>query len=105
MTQHAARPGKTLRRCARPSHRPTRWGLTVFNIKGNHYRLIVRLRYDIQIIFIKRLLTHAEYDWGDWKNDSTRTSSYDRAIVNRSTRAPRDRIDLCIQQAHVARAI
>jgi len=44
-------------------------GLTVFNIKGNHYRLIVHLRYDIQIIFIKRLLTHAEYDRGDWKND------------------------------------
>lgn len=43
--------------------------LTVFNIKGNHYRLIVRLRYDIQIIFIKRLLTHADYDRGDWKND------------------------------------
>jgi len=44
-------------------------GLTVFNIKGNHYRLIVHLRYDIQIIFIKGLLTHAEYDRGGWKND------------------------------------
>jgi len=31
--------------------------------------LIVHLRYDIQIIFIKGLLTHAEYDRGGWKND------------------------------------
>lgn len=42
---------------------------TVFNIRGNHYRLIVHIRYDSQIIFIKHLLTHAEYDKGTWKDD------------------------------------
>jgi mRNA interferase HigB len=34
----------------------------VFNIKGNSYRLIVAIRYDIGIIFIRFIGTHAEYD-------------------------------------------
>ena len=34
----------------------------VFNIKGNDYRLIVHVRYDIGIIFIRFIGTHAEYD-------------------------------------------
>lgn len=34
----------------------------VFNIKGNDYRLIVHVRYDIEIIFIRFLGTHKEYD-------------------------------------------
>ena len=40
---------------------------TVFNIKGNSYRLIVRIDYCGQRIFIKDFLTHAEYDKGKWK--------------------------------------
>ncbi|MGH2414414.1 MAG: type II toxin-antitoxin system HigB family toxin [Microcystaceae cyanobacterium] len=43
---------------------------TVFNIKGNHYRLIVDLVYSSQRIYLKYVLTHAEYDRGTWKNDS-----------------------------------
>lgn len=42
---------------------------TVFNIKGNNYRLIVGIDYKKKIIFIKYVLTHAEYSKGDWKND------------------------------------
>ncbi|MGL5806068.1 MAG: type II toxin-antitoxin system HigB family toxin [Xenococcaceae cyanobacterium] len=42
---------------------------TVFNIKGNKYRLIVDLVYGEQKIFIKYILTHAEYDKEQWKND------------------------------------
>lgn len=34
----------------------------VFNIKGNKYRLIVSVRYDIGVIFIRFIGTHAEYD-------------------------------------------
>ncbi|MBC5794045.1 MAG: type II toxin-antitoxin system HigB family toxin [Sphaerospermopsis kisseleviana] len=42
---------------------------TVFNIKGNNYRLIVDIVYASQRIYIKYILTHAEYDQGKWKND------------------------------------
>ncbi len=34
----------------------------VFNIKGNDYRLVVAVRYDKQIMFIRFVGTHAEYD-------------------------------------------
>ena len=34
----------------------------VFNIKGNHYRLIVKVNYDYQIVWIRFMGTHAEYD-------------------------------------------
>ena len=40
---------------------------TVFNIKGNDCRLIVHIRYDQGIIYVKDLLTRAEYDKGSWK--------------------------------------
>jgi len=34
----------------------------VFNIKGNNYRLIVRINYSHQMIWIRFIGTHAEYD-------------------------------------------
>ena len=34
----------------------------VFNIKGNHYRLVVKINYDYQIMWIRFIGTHAEYD-------------------------------------------
>jgi mRNA interferase HigB len=40
---------------------------TVFNIKGNAYRLIVKIEYEYGLVFIKDVLTHAEYDKGAWK--------------------------------------
>ena len=40
---------------------------TVFNIGGNKYRLIVDIHFNRSIIFIHRVLTHKEYDAGDWK--------------------------------------
>jgi mRNA interferase HigB len=42
---------------------------TVFNISGNKYRLIVYIDYLYQTVFIRHVLTHAEYDRDDWKND------------------------------------
>ena len=34
----------------------------VFNIKGNKYRLVVMMFFDIRTIFIRFIGTHAEYD-------------------------------------------
>jgi mRNA-degrading endonuclease HigB of HigAB toxin-antitoxin module len=41
--------------------------VTIFNIKGNDYRLVVAINYRHQIVFIKWLGTHADYDKIDVK--------------------------------------
>ena len=33
-----------------------------FNIKGGHYRIILRINYDSQTAFVRFIGTHAEYD-------------------------------------------
>ena len=40
---------------------------TVFNIKGNKYRLIARVNYHSRRVFILYILTHAEYMEERWK--------------------------------------
>jgi len=40
---------------------------TVFNIGGNKFRLIAFVHYPRQIVFIKHILTHKNYDRGGWK--------------------------------------
>jgi mRNA interferase HigB len=40
---------------------------TVFNVAGNKYRLIARINYQTQRVFVLYILTHAEYDRGAWK--------------------------------------
>jgi mRNA interferase HigB len=37
-------------------------GRTVFNIKGNDYRLVARLQYQAGILAVRFFGTHAEYD-------------------------------------------
>ena len=41
---------------------------TVFNVSGNKYRLISVIKYRWQIVYIRNILTHAEYDKGKWKS-------------------------------------
>jgi mRNA interferase HigB len=42
-------------------------GLCVFNIGGNKFRLVAKVEYRWQKVFIKAVLTHEEYDRGAWK--------------------------------------
>ena len=44
--------------------------VTIFNIKGKHYRLIVAIHYDKGRIYLREFLTHAQYSKGDWKKRS-----------------------------------
>ncbi len=41
---------------------------TVFNIAGNKYRLVARVNYVSQTVFVLHVLTHSDYDKGAWKS-------------------------------------
>jgi mRNA interferase HigB len=41
--------------------------LTVFKIGGNKVRLIAAIHYNREKVYIRAVLTHAEYDEGRWK--------------------------------------
>jgi len=40
---------------------------TVFNIGGNKYRLVTKIEYKWQRVYVGHILTHAEYSSGKWK--------------------------------------
>lgn len=40
---------------------------TVFNVRGNRYRVITEIDYERQTVYIREVLTHAAYDQGAWK--------------------------------------
>ena len=42
-------------------------GRIVFNIGGNKYRLVAAVLFSVQQVFVKAVLTHADYDKGEWK--------------------------------------
>ena len=41
--------------------------LVVFNIGGNKYRLAARFIYEKRRVYIRRVMTHSEYDRGGWQ--------------------------------------
>ena len=42
---------------------------TIFNIGGNKYRLITKINYRWKVVYIRFVLTHAEYNRGGYAND------------------------------------
>jgi mRNA interferase HigB len=40
---------------------------TVFNIGGNNFRLIAAIKYRWQVVYVRHILTHAEYAKDKWK--------------------------------------
>jgi mRNA interferase HigB len=41
----------------------------VFNIGGNKYRLVARIYYASQKVFILKVMTHNQYDQNKWKEE------------------------------------
>jgi mRNA interferase HigB len=41
----------------------------IFNVGGNKYRIIAAVHYNRRKVYVRHVLTHAEYDRGDWKSD------------------------------------
>ncbi len=41
--------------------------LVIFDIGGNKYRLIAAIHYNKGIVYVRDVLTHAEYDLDKWK--------------------------------------
>ena len=39
----------------------------IFNIGGNKFRLVATIHFNTQILFIRDILSHQEYDAGKWK--------------------------------------
>jgi len=44
-----------------------RHGLHVFNIGGNKYRLVTSIHFNRQKIYVRHVLTHADYSKGEWR--------------------------------------
>jgi mRNA interferase HigB len=43
--------------------------LVVFNIGGGNYRLVARVEFKLKRVYVRHVLTHADYDRGQWEND------------------------------------
>ncbi len=43
--------------------------LTAFNISGNKIRLVSAIHYNTKCVYVRYILTHAEYDKENWKKD------------------------------------
>ncbi len=42
--------------------------LAVFEIGGNKYRLIAYVRFEKQIVYVRAVLTHRDYERGGWQS-------------------------------------
>ena len=43
--------------------------LVIFNIAGSKYRLITKVEYRLKIVFVGKIMPHAEYSKDKWKGE------------------------------------
>jgi mRNA interferase HigB len=43
--------------------------VTVFNVRGNHHRMITAIHYNTEEVLILALMTHAQYSRNRWKEE------------------------------------
>ena len=41
----------------------------VFNVGGNKVRIVAAIHFNRAKVFVRHVLTHAEYDGGEWKEE------------------------------------
>ncbi|WP_295581015.1 type II toxin-antitoxin system HigB family toxin [uncultured Lamprocystis sp.] len=42
-------------------------GFTVFDVGGNKYRIVTVIHYDKRRLYVRQVMTHAEYDRNAWR--------------------------------------
>ncbi len=42
-------------------------GFTIFDVGGNRYRIAAVIHYDKQRLYVRQVMTHAEYDRNYWR--------------------------------------
>ena len=42
-------------------------GFTIFDVGGNRYRIAAVIHYDKQRLYVRQVMTHAEYDRNVWR--------------------------------------
>ncbi|HUM95151.1 MAG TPA: type II toxin-antitoxin system HigB family toxin [Candidatus Competibacter sp.] len=42
-------------------------GYTLFDVGGNKYRIAAVIHYDKKRLYVRQVMTHAEYDRNDWR--------------------------------------
>src|SRR5579871_881974 len=58
--------------------------VTVFNAKGNRYRLVLALHYNTGIAFVLRFMPHDQYSRGAWKRKSYEPCRHSSSHCERS---------------------
>lgn len=56
----------------------------VFNIGGNKYRLVTRILYSSQKVFVLKVMTHKEYDNDQWKEECGCDEPPPKAAIKRA---------------------